>query len=808
MKNFGMKNTSLTSNYGTKRITLLAGLFALTIYVLSIPLSASAQEKIAFASTRTFPDRIHLMNPDGSNVMPISGGGSFEFTPSINRRATKVTYISGTSQIYLVNTDGTNQMALTPVLSRPGSNQAATNADPAFNYAGSKIAFDSNRDIPLGDETSSDIYVMNTDGSGVTRLTANAGGNAQPSYSPDDSKIVFSTNRDGNSEIYVMNADGTAPVRLTNNSAYDVFPQFTPDSSKIVYTSNNDIWIMNADGTNQVNLTGNGLENFRPTVSPDGSKIAFASRRDGNWEIYVMNSDGTNQVNITNNPAIDFFPSWSGTPQPVTLTVTNTNDSGAGSLRQAIADAASGDRVNFNLTGCPCTITLTTGGLVIDKNLTIDGPGAAQLKVSANYSAPFVFQVNSGVTAAFSGLTISEAGGPAGTASSGNGVLNSGNLTVTDCTVSGNRNQAGGGAGLQNTGILKVVGCFITGNVTTTIVGGGGISNLGGTLIVKNSTVSGNEGGGNGGGIRNIDSGTAYVSNSTISGNRAFRGGAIEQGTGSFTLVNSTVVLNNSNQFEAGINGGGTFIISNSIIAANRQIIAGFTGPESNLNIGNGIFKYNVISSLGPNPSPMICYPLNGVDGNIVGAGGCGVLDVNVILNTALADNGGLTPTHALFETSPAINAGSNPLAVDENNSPLAFDQRGTGFPRIIGGLVDIGAFELLLDSDGDNVPDDNDNCPLVSNPDQLDTDMDGAGNACDADDDGDNVADTIDNCPLHSNPDQADFDLDGIGDACDAQTGPPSTKEQCKEGSWQRFNYPRTFVNQGDCLRFLLRGF
>jgi fibronectin-binding autotransporter adhesin len=80
-------------------------------------------------------------------------------------------------------------------------------------------------------------------------------------------------------------------------------------------------------------------------------------------------------------------------------------------------------------------------------------------------------------------------------------------------------------------GTLNVNNSIVTGNVTSTVFGGGGISNLGGTLIVKNSTISGNEGGGNSGGIKNIDSGTAYVGNSTISGNRAFRGGAIEQGT-------------------------------------------------------------------------------------------------------------------------------------------------------------------------------------------------------------------------------------------------------------------------------------
>ncbi len=85
-------------------------------------------------------------------------------------------------------------------------------------------------------------------------------------------------------------------------------------------------------------------------------------------------------------------------------------------------------------------------------------------------------------------------------------------------------------------------------------------------------------------------------------------------------------------------------------------------------------------------------------------------------------------------------------------------------------------------------------------------TDGDALADCVDPDDDNDGVLDTSDNCPLVSNPNQADFDLDGIGDTCDAQTGPPTDKEQCKNGGWMRFTNP-TFKNQGDCIQFVNTG-
>src|SRR5687768_16167201 len=89
-----------------------------------------------------------------------------------------------------------------------------------------------------------------------------------------------------------------------------------------------------------------------------------------------------------------------------TITVTNTNDSGARSLRQAIGDAMPGDSIDFNLAGCPCTITLTNGQLVINKNLTIQGPGANRLTVSGG-GVSLVFFMDASSTVTLDGLTIS-----------------------------------------------------------------------------------------------------------------------------------------------------------------------------------------------------------------------------------------------------------------------------------------------------------------------------------------------------------------------------------------------------------------
>jgi hypothetical protein len=129
-----------------------------------------------------------------------------------------------------------------------------------------------------------------------------------------------------------------------------------------------------------------------------------------------------------------------------TITVTNTNDSGPGSLRQALVTAHDGDSIIFAVTG---TIVLTSGGLPVNKNITISGPGADQLSIDGNQGV-LVFGVFAGRAAIISGLTARNAQ---------SGILNDGTVAVINCTLSDNSYD-----GLTNYGMATVSGCVLTEN--------------------------------------------------------------------------------------------------------------------------------------------------------------------------------------------------------------------------------------------------------------------------------------------------------------------------------------------------------
>jgi hypothetical protein len=309
-----------------------------------------------------------------------------------------------------------------------------------------------------------------------------------------------------------------------------------------------------------------------------------------------------------------------------TFAVSNTDDSGEGSLRDAVAAAnaltTEANTIVFQLAGDePQTITLTSGQLqVMRGELAIQGPGADWLTISGN-DASRVFQIDAGATVTLAQLTV--ANGRIETAIStdlgGGGILNQGTLTLLNSTVTNNvatttapavvsAIPTSTGGGIYNTGTLHVVNSRVTDNqVIATIAGtatyadalGGGIYTTG-KLTVDNSFVEGNRasgaiappvsnsytytpiGGGRGAGIYTA-SGSPTITNSQFTGNSAALGGAL---FGSATIDNSQFINNRASRF-----GGAIYVSFGNVMASNSQFV------------NNSVVVAAVVARLGPGPT-------------------------------------------------------------------------------------------------------------------------------------------------------------------------------------------------------------
>lgn len=178
----------------------------------------------------------------------------------------------------------------------------------------------------ISDETGDyQIYVMNADGSSVTRLTHSTGTDAEPEWSYDGSRIVFTSDQDGDSDIYLMNADGSNLRNLTNTEMEEGGPVFShacagagrPCAEWIAFHANWDgnwdLYMMKDDGSDVTRLTDNPDIDWWPSWSPDGKKLAFMSDRDnGYFDIYVLNLVNGAIENLTDSPGVeDIWPTWS-----------------------------------------------------------------------------------------------------------------------------------------------------------------------------------------------------------------------------------------------------------------------------------------------------------------------------------------------------------------------------------------------------------------------------------------------------------------------------------------------------------------
>ncbi|MEG0975272.1 MAG: IPTL-CTERM sorting domain-containing protein [Comamonas sp.] len=436
--------------------------------------------------------------------------------------------------------------------------------------------------------------------------------------------------------------------------------------------------------------------------------------------------------------AMTFGMTVGGAAQAANYTVTNLNDAGPGSLRQALADAnanSGADTIEFAV-GLNGTITLTSGQLNVSDSVTLQGPGPNLLTVSGNSASRVLYLYNGAslLDVTISGLTISQ-----GAANIGAGIADfDENLTLDNVVLSGNE-ATGDGGGLWADGFnmtLTVRNSTVTGNTAGQDGGGIYVEDTGGPLRIQNSTISNNQAGKHGGGIYFYDPDSdVTIEGSTISGNVAGqRGGGIylySADGGNFTVRNSAITGNRAQH------GGGIFLyhvdkpttIENTTISGNVA-----TGDGGGLNVDasdanslqlvNVTIAENVAASKGggilhhQGTSTLVSVLVAGnsaasqADGNdifndlaqsavlnatnsliqdapagtINGSNASNLLNVSPMLGP-LQSNGGSTQTHALLDGSPAIDAGASP-------SSLSTDQRGAGFARTVGTSSDIGAFE------------------------------------------------------------------------------------------------------------------
>jgi hypothetical protein len=352
---------------------------------------------------------------------------------------------------------------------------------------------------------------------------------------------------------------------------------------------------------------------------------------------------------------------------PATLVVdiaTDENDfiyaAGDLSLREALilANGTPGvaDTISFHASLSGSTVNLTLGTLTVTDAVTINGLGADLLTINASGNGGNrIFNIDDG--SAGTAIVVALAG-----------------LTLTGGNVTGD------GGAIRNTENLSLTRMSISGNTATAI--GGGVKNEQGTLTIVDSTFSANSAA-TGGAIwtdTNLTTQTATIVGSTISGNSASAsGGGIFNADG-LTVIRHSTVTNNT----ATVAGGGLGSAANAttrtevqstIVAANVNSDVAFVTGATNSFQSNG---YNIVGSGNANVEFVEAGDRRNISNPLLGA---------------LANNGGPTLTHLLMALSPALNAGG--IALPGSGGVPMFDQRGSGFSRVLGSQLDIGAIEM-----------------------------------------------------------------------------------------------------------------
>jgi Tol biopolymer transport system component len=280
---------------------LLASMFLSTV-VIAAPTHAFPGEdgKIAFSRNNlNGSSGIYTVDPDGTNVSQLTNPSAFDVNPAWSPDGSKIAFqrvhpATNLNEIWTMYADGSGQTLITRGL------------DPQWSPDGTKLVYRRQG----GGSDGGGVFVND----GASEVQVAGPGLDDPQWSPDGNTIAMSS-RDKfvSSDIFKVNADGTGFTRLTNTGD-SAEPSWSPDGSKIAFNKGLgtpfQVWEMNPDGTGQVQLTS-GSDDFEyPAWSPSGTRIAVQFRANGGStdQIAVMNADGTGVTTITGGE--DSTPDW------------------------------------------------------------------------------------------------------------------------------------------------------------------------------------------------------------------------------------------------------------------------------------------------------------------------------------------------------------------------------------------------------------------------------------------------------------------------------------------------------------------